>query len=130
MPLTGHTRCTDRAAVLADRFHARRDREICELATAEVIDEFRADVEGKKPRSLALRQILNYQRMTPIEGRSFAYAAEPFATYFVGTLRGGRGVSPDIRDEHSYASENEAVFAVFVTRLRVMGSAVADGVTL
>jgi hypothetical protein len=130
MPLTGHTPCQDRAEVWAAMFHERRDREICDLATPEVVEELRNDVEGKAGRSLALRQVLNYLRMTPIEGRSFAYAAEPFAKYHVGVLRGGRGESPTIDESATYATENDAIFAVFITRLRAMGSTVAAGVEL
>lgn len=117
MSLTGRTECHDRSEVITGRFNERRKRELRRLATPEVVAEFRRDVEGRTPRSLALRHLLNFMRMTPIEGRVFAYAAAPFSEYYVGRLRGARGASPEIDESTRYSTEADAVFAAFMRRL-------------
>jgi hypothetical protein len=130
MPLTTPTGCRDHEQDWSVTFHRRRGAEINALATAEVIEEFRRDTDGASRRSLDLRQVLNYVRMTPIEGRHFAYAAASFHRYHVGVLSQVRGAAPVIDESVSYASESEAVFAVFVMRLRQLGAPAAFEVEL
>ena len=130
MPLTSPAGCRNHEADWLDLFHRRRGAEIAALATPEVLEELRADVHGHCSRSLALRHLLNYLRMTPVEGRTFVYAAENFRTYKIGTLRQQRGVPPEIDNTQSWPTEDEAIFAAVVTRLRTLGAPAAMEVTL
>ena len=125
MPLTSPSGCRDHEFDWYDHFHRRRGAEIARLATAEVLEELRADVRGATRRSLAVRQVLNYMRMTPVEGRTFVYAAESFRRYHLGTLHRERGVEPEIDRSRSWATEDEAIFAAVVTRLRAIDAPAA-----
>ena len=127
MPLTGHSPLQDRAKSIHRRFDERRRRELCASLTPEVEAEFCADVEGRRPRSLALRQLLNFMRMSPIEGRSFAYAAPPYQQYFLARLHADRGVPPTVDRSRSFGSKREAIIAVFRARLAEIKAAVSDG---
>lgn len=79
--------------------------------------EFRRDPIGYHPRTLVLRQLLNFMRMAPIEGRSFAYAAPSYATYHVARLHAERGVAPTMDESHIYPTREDATFAAFLVRL-------------
>ena len=64
----------------------RREAQLREMVTPEILEEFRADPHGARGRSKALAQILNYMRMQPIEDRVFAYAEVPFERYRLGSM--------------------------------------------
>ncbi len=118
MPFTGLTPVHDRANVVLARFRERRTAELRRaVVMTDVIAEFRDDVEGHRPRSLALRHLLNFMRMTPIEQRTFAYAVTPFTAYQVGRLRAARGAPPEIDETRTFASKAEAIVAAFELRL-------------
>lgn len=115
--------------MIRERFDERRRRELSAALTPKIEAEFRADVEGRRPRSLALRHLLNFIRMSPIEGRPFAFAAPPYREYFLGRLHARRGEPPTIDMSRSYGSKQEAIFAAFQTRLADLKVAVSkDGV--
>jgi hypothetical protein len=128
MPLTGRSLCHDRSEVIRKRFDERRRFQLRAALTPQIEEEFRVDVEGRRSRSLALRQLLNFIRMSPIEGRPFAYAAPPYREYFLARLHAGRGIPPSIDVSRGYASKQEAIFAVFQTRLADLQVAISkDG---
>jgi len=56
----------------------------------------------------------------PTDGKSFAYAAQPYVEYRFGVMR-GRDVAPSIDDTTNYTSEHDAVHAVFIDRLKTLG---------
>lgn len=107
-------------------WRSRREARLRELVTPEVVAEFRRDPHGGEGRSLPLREALNYLRMQPIEERVFVYAEVPFERYRLGTLHARRGAPPEIDYETEYATENEAIAAVFERRLATIGIG-ADG---
>lgn len=125
MPLTSPTTCRDHESDWLDFFHRRRGAEVSTLATGQVLEEFRGDVRGATRRSLALRHVLNYMRMTPVEGRTFVYASHRFHRYQLGTLHQQRGMPPELDASCSWATEEEAIYAAVVTRLRTLGAPAA-----
>lgn len=108
-------------------FRRRRIAELRELITPEAVEEFRADPHGARGRSKALAHALNFMRMQPIEGRVFAYAEVPFQRYRLGSMRAERGVAPEIDEGETFATEEEAIFAVFLRRLEMLGLAPEKG---
>jgi hypothetical protein len=104
----------------------RRGAQLRELVTPEIIEEFRLDPHGARGRSKALAQVLNFLRMQPIEDRVFAYAEVPFERYRLGSMHAERGVPPAIDEGATYATEDEAIYAVFVRRLEMLGLAPAE----
>lgn len=125
MPLVSPTTCRDHESDWLQLFHRRRGAEVSALATSEVLEEFRGDVRGATRRSLALRHVLNYMRMTPVEGRTFVYASDRFHTYQLGRLHQQRGVRPELDTSSSWATEEEAIYAAVVMRLRTLGAPAA-----
>jgi branched-chain amino acid transport system permease protein len=105
----------------------RREAQLREMVTPEVLEEFRADPHGARGRSKALAQILNYMRMQPIEDRVFAYAEVPFERYRLGSMHAERGVPPEIDAGETFATEDEAIYGVFVRRLENLGLAPEKG---
>jgi hypothetical protein len=56
----------------------------------------------------------------PVDGKSFAYVQAPYQAYKLGLMR-ARGNAPSLEDPRTFASEREAVHAVFMQRLVQMG---------
>lgn len=108
-------------------FTQRRISQLREMVTPEVVEEFRADPHGARGRTKALAQVLNFMRMQPLEDRIFAYAEVPFERYRLASMHAERGVPPDIEDGETFASENEAIYGVFVRRLEQLGIAPEKG---
>ncbi len=110
-----------------DYFTRRRTAELRELVTPEIFEEFRLDPHGARGRSQALAQVLNFIRMQPIEDRVFAYAEVPFQRYKLGSMHAERGVPPEIDESRTFATEDEAIYAVFVRRLEMLGITPEEG---
>lgn len=110
-----------------DYFTRRRVGELREMVTPAVLAEFRADPHGARGRSKALAQTLNFLRMQPIEDRVFAYAEVPFGRYRLGSMHAERGLPPEIDESRVFATEEEAIYAVFVRRLELLGLAPEEG---
>jgi hypothetical protein len=108
-------------------FRRRRIAQLAEMVTPAVLEEFRADPHGAKGRTKALAYLLNFMRMQPLEDRVFAYAEVPFEAYRLGSMHAERGVAPEIDTSETYASEDEAIYAVFVRRLELLGIAPEKG---
>ena len=66
------------------------------------------------------QQVLDFIHNQPTDGKSFAYAARPYADYCVGVMH-AREQPPSFPDETRYDNEREAVHAVFLERLRRFG---------
>jgi hypothetical protein len=105
----------------------RRGAQLREMVTPEILEEFRADPHGARGRSQALAEILNFMRMQPIEDRVFAYAEVPFQRYRLGSMHAERGVPPELDAEPTFATEDEAIYGVFVRRLKDLGLAPEEG---
>jgi hypothetical protein len=116
MPLTGRSTTQDRNPLIRKRFDERRRSALRDAVTPETIEEFRSDVIGRRPRTLALRHLLNFMRMSPIEGRTFAYAAPSYETYYLARLHAERGMPPTVDTSHTFPTKEEAIVAAFLER--------------
>ena len=126
MPVVDPLRYRDKTVAWWEFFLRQRAAELAPLVTPEVLAEHLADPRGvNQPQSHALRQVLDFIHNQPTDGKSFAYAVTPYADYRLGVMQ-ARGEEPVIVDEVAYASEREAVHAVFLERLRRLGLLPAD----
>lgn len=124
MPLTGRSAIHDRNLLIRERFDERRRSALREAVKPETISEFRDDVIGRHPRTLALRHLLNFMRMSPIGGRTFAYAAPSYETYYLARLHAERGMPPTVDTSHTFPTKEEAIVAAFLERAReIIGTA-------
>ncbi|MEQ8660044.1 MAG: hypothetical protein RLW62_04445 [Gammaproteobacteria bacterium] len=127
MPIVDPLRYRDKTVAWWEFFLRRRAAELAPLVTAEVLAEHLADPRGERqPHSHALRQGLDFIHNQPTDGKSFAYAATPYAEYRLGVMH-ARGDAPTIVADPTYASEREAVHAVFLERLHRLGLLPAAG---
>ncbi|MDF2823067.1 MAG: hypothetical protein K0R68_475 [Mycobacterium sp.] len=127
MPLTGQTRIQDRTAEIQSRFDKRRRAALRDAVQPETLDEFCNDVLGRQPRSLALRHLLNFMRMAPLEGRTFAYAAPSYDTYHLARLHAERGQQPTVDTAQSFSTKEDAIAAAFLERAReIIGSSSSE----
>jgi hypothetical protein len=121
MPLTKPGSYHDKTIGWTTFFHRQRVRELAPLVDAALLAEHQRDPRGGEiPHSHALKQILDFIHNQPTDGKSFAYAATPYADYQLGIMH-QRGTAPTIFDSPHYTTEREAVHAVFVERLRALG---------
>lgn len=127
MPVIDPARYRDKTAAWSEFFLRQRAAELAPLVTTDVLAEHLADPRGaRQPHSHALRQILDFIHNQPTDGKSFAYAATPYAEYKLGMMH-ARGTVPTIDDDETFASEREAVHAVFLERLRRLGLLLPEG---
>ncbi|WP_185292278.1 hypothetical protein [Mycolicibacterium litorale] len=114
--MTGQTVIEDRNLEIRRRFDERRREALCDAVGPETIEEFCSDVIGRRPRTLALRHLLNFMRMAPIEGRTFAYAAPSYEIYYLARLHAERGVPPTVDTSHTFTTKEDAIAAAFIER--------------
>lgn len=127
MPLTGQTKIQDRTAEIRSRFDERRRAALRNVVQPETLDEFCNDVLGRQPRSLALRHLLNFMRMAPIEGRTFAYAAPSYDTYYLARLHAERGLPPTVDTAQTFSTKEDAIAAAFLERAQeIIGNPAAE----
>ena len=127
MPVENPNDYRDKTADFMDFFARTRQRELALLVDAALIAEHREDPRGgDTPHSQALQDVLNHLHYMPTDGKSFAYAEQPYRLYRLGVMR-ARGVLPTVFEDRSYASEREAVHAVFMERLAKLGLIGAGG---
>ncbi len=116
----------DKTADWLALFAHKRRQALAPLITPALLDEHAQDPRGgETPHSFALQDVLNYVHNMPTDGKSFAYAEQPYQRYRLGIMS-ARGVAPRFPDDLAFASEREAVHAVFLERLRALGL-VSDG---
>ncbi len=126
MPITNPQHYPDKTAAWTADFQRRRALELAPLISASLLEEHRSDPRGEHtPHSYALKQVLDFIHNQPTDGKSFAYAARPYAAYQIGVMR-ARGVAPSIDETTQYASEREAIHAVFLERLQTLGLLPSD----
>ena len=126
MPITNPRHYPDKSVAWTADFQRRRALELAPLVTAALLEEHRTDPRGEQtPHSYALKQVLDFIHNQPTDGKSFAYAARPYAEYRVGVMR-ARGLAPSIDETTHYASEREAIHAVFIERLNTLGLLPSD----
>ena len=123
MPIDDPGKYRDRTGDWMAFFNDVRSRELSAMLSPEIIEEHRKDPRGQETRhSEILQQILNHIHNMPTDGKSFAYAEVPHRAYKMGIMH-ARGVPPTMFHDTVYASEKEAVHAVFLQRLEQLGIA-------
>lgn len=121
MPLRNPSDYRDKTADWLALFAHKRREALRPLVTPALLREHEEDPRGAiTPHSFALQDVLNYVHNMPTDGKSFVYAEVPGERYRVGVMQ-ARGSAPRFADERVYASEGEAVHAVFLARLRALG---------
>ena len=121
MPITNPRNYPDKTVAWTAEFLRRRAAELAPLITSALIEEHKNDPRGTyTPHSYKLKQVLDFIHNQPTDGKSFAYAAQPYVEYRFGVMR-GRDVAPSIDDTTNYTSEHDAVHAVFIDRLKTLG---------
>jgi hypothetical protein len=121
VPLQNPRGYADKTADFMAFFAEAKRRELRPLVTPALLAEHAEDPRGdRSPHSTALQDVLNYLHGQPTDGKSFAYAEVPYQRYRVGLLR-GRGKAPTLDDPREFATEREAVHAVFLQRLVALG---------
>lgn len=111
----------DKTADFMDFFARTRRRELAPLIDAALLAEHCEDPRGgDTPHSAALQDVLNHLHYMPTDGKSFAYAEQPYRQYRLGVMR-ARGTPPTVHDDRVFTSEREAVHAVFMERLAKLG---------
>jgi hypothetical protein len=114
----------DRQLEVYERFDQGARERVLALLTDDVIAEHGANPAG--PHSDALQRVLRYLRRAPVPGKYVIVAVRPWQEYRLGRLTGVRGEAPVVLDEGPYATEQEAMHAVFLRRvadLRAGGAA-------
>lgn len=121
MPLTHPDDYRDKTADWLALFARKRREALAPLVNEALLREHAEDPRGgDTPHSFALQDVLNYVHNLPTDGKSFAYAEVPYQRYRVGITR-ARGTAPTLLDAREFASEREAVHAVFLQRLEALG---------
>ncbi len=86
------------------------------LLTDELIAEHARDPLGQ--HSDALERVLNYLRRAPHQGKYAVLCTNPYREYRIVALAGARGESARFLDERKFPTENEALHAVFLERIK------------
>lgn len=121
MPLRNPNDYRDKTADWLALFADKRRQALAPLITPALLQEHAQDPRGgEAPHGFELQDVLNYVHNMPTDGKSFAYAEVPYQRYRLGIMS-ARGIAPHFADERVFASEREAVHAVFLERLRTLG---------
>lgn len=117
MPVTSPDQCRDHSADWIEYFYRRRGAEILSMIDDALIEEHRTNpMQLHGHHSPDLHIVLNYFRNAPIIGKEFVYAVKPYEEYQVGIVT-ARGTAAALLNDTTYASEDEAVHAVFMARV-------------
>jgi hypothetical protein len=100
--------------VYADWDAKQRER-IKALITDDLIEEHARKPLGQ--HSDALERVLQYFRRQPAAGKYIIVATKPWAEYRIGVLTGERGRLPEILEDTTYATEEEAMHGIFLRRV-------------
>lgn len=107
-------------------FDGTRRQEIASLLTDEVIAEHEANPIGYRNfHSPQLQRVLNYMRTQPVLGKYFVYTRKAWQDYGIAVIQ-NRGEAPELLEGHSYASEVEAMHAVFLLRAQEIRDKVGE----
>lgn len=106
----------DRQLEVYERFDRDARARILALLTDEaLIAEHGANPLG--PHSDALQRVLRYLRRALVPGKYVIVAVRPWQEYRLATLTGVRGEAPVVLDDGPYATQQEAMHAVFLRRV-------------
>lgn len=124
MPVTSPDQCRDHSADWTKYFYDRRGREIAAMIDAALIAEHEENpMQLLGHHSTTLHIVLNYFRNAPIIGKEFVYVDEPYERYKIGLVT-GRGEPAAMLDETTYATEAEAIHAVFLARVNKLNDSI------
>jgi hypothetical protein len=101
------------------------DRKVRERIRALVTDEL-IEEHARKPlgqHSDALERVLAYFRRQPIAGKYVIIATEPWQEYRIGVMSGQRGELPQLLEDETFSTEEDAMHGVFLRRIRDLGAA-------
>lgn len=123
MPISDPAQCRDRSEDWLAYFHRRRGAEIAEMIDDDLIREHELNSDQNLGHhSTKLHLVLNYFRNAPVIGKEFVYAVEPYRRYRIGLIT-ARGEKAEVLDDQTYATEKEAVHAVFLARVKRLRAA-------
>ena len=121
MPIRDPGKYRDKTTDWIEFYNRVRQRELAPLVTDSLIAEHHDDPRGiHKRHGHALHDVLNHMHGLPIDGKTFVFAAVPYKEYRMGVLS-SRGAAPVILRDRTFSTENEAVHAVFLQRLKSLG---------
>jgi hypothetical protein len=100
--------------VYADWDAKQRER-IKALITDDLIEEHARKPLGQ--HSDALERVLQYFRRQPGAGKYIIVATKAWGEYRIGVLSGERGEVPEILDDATFATEEEAMHGIFLRRV-------------
>ncbi len=115
----------DRQLEVYERFDQGAQERVLALLTDDVIAEHSVSPAG--PHSDALQRVLRYLRRAPVRGKYVIVAVRPWQEYRLGRLTGVRGEAPVVLDEGPYATEQEAMHAVFLRRVADLRAGAVGG---
>jgi hypothetical protein len=104
----------DRQLEVCGLFERRATARTLALLSDEVIAEHEANPAG--PHSDALHRVLRHMRRAPLPGKLVIVAVRPWEEYRLAALTGVHGEAPEVLDDGPYATEEEAMHAVFLRR--------------
>jgi len=105
----------DRSLLVYARWDARIRESLRPLITDGLIAEHRRQPRGQ--HSDALARVLNYFRRAPLTRKYVVVCIRPHKEWKIAELSGVRGDPPRVIDDRSFASEAEALHAVFLQRV-------------
>jgi branched-chain amino acid transport system permease protein len=111
----------DRQLQVYERWDAQQSSRICALVTEELIEEHRRKPIGQ--HSDALERVLQYFRRRPTAGKYVVVMTKPWSEYKVGIWPAARTDRVEIVEDETYATEDEALHAVFLRRVRDLRAA-------
>jgi hypothetical protein len=114
----------DRQLEVYALFDRRAARRTLDLVTEEVVAEHAANPSG--PHSDPLQRVLRHLRRAPVQGKYVIVAVRPWTEYRIGVLSGVHGEAPAVLDDGPWASEEEAMHAVFLRRVADLRAATTE----
>ncbi|MEK6443725.1 hypothetical protein [Pseudonocardia sp. T1-2H] len=105
----------DRQLEVYALFDRRARERTLALVTEDVIAEHGANPAG--PHSDPLQRVLRYMRRAPVPGKYVIVAVRPWREYRMAALTGVHGEAPEVLDDGPFATEEEAMHAVFLRRV-------------
>lgn len=116
----------DRQLEVYALFDRQATRRTLGLVSDEVVAEHAANPSG--PHSDPLQRVLRHLRRAPVQGKYVIVAVRPWAEYRIGVLTGVHGEAPAVLDDGPWATEEEAMHAVFLRRIADLRAAATEGV--
>lgn len=110
------TEIRDKQLIAFRRFQRGVRESLKPLITDDLIEAHRRAPCG--PHDDRLSRVLNYFRRASVVDKYAILAVRPFAEYRLVALSGQRGVPPRLIDDRSFATEEEAIHAVFLRRVQ------------